>query len=216
MLGLAAPEGARVVGMVEGGAWATRVAVPTRRLAALPDGVAFAAAAALGIAGLTALRVVRRGGPLLGRRVLITGAGGGVGHFVTQLAALAGARVSPDQPEEAAFDIMLEGIGGRALKTAVASLKPGGTIVLFGASDPEPVDLTLLDFVGHEGATIVTFFSYAAPDDDVADLVLLADLVGEGRLRPETTRSYPLKDAAAAVTALSARGVRGKIVLTPN
>lgn len=84
----------------------------------------------------------------------------------------------------------------------------------FGASDPEPADLTLLDFVGHEGATIATFFSYAAPDDDVADLALLADLVADGRLQPETARTYALNDTAAAVTALSDRGVHGKIVIT--
>src|SRR5438874_13677483 len=72
-------EGTRVVAMVDGAGWAQRVAAPTARMAALPDNVSFASAATLPVAGLTALRTVRLGGALLGRRALITGAAGGVG-----------------------------------------------------------------------------------------------------------------------------------------
>ena len=61
-------------------------------MAPIPDGVDLAAAAALPMAGTTALGVVRHGGgPLLGARVLVTGASGGVGHLAVQLAALGGA-----------------------------------------------------------------------------------------------------------------------------
>ena len=70
--------GTRVVGLVDGAGWSQRVAVRTTHLAALPDNMSFAAAAALPIAGLTALRTVRTGGSILGRRVLVTGAAGGV------------------------------------------------------------------------------------------------------------------------------------------
>src|SRR5205085_4770930 len=69
-------EGTRVVAMVDGAGWAQRVAAPTARMAALPDNVSFASAATLPVAGLTALRLVRLGGSLLGRRALITGAAG--------------------------------------------------------------------------------------------------------------------------------------------
>ena len=64
--------------------------MPSHRVAALPDDVAFADAAALPVAGLTALRALREGGDLLGRRVLITGATGGVGSFAVQLAVAGG------------------------------------------------------------------------------------------------------------------------------
>src|SRR3974390_1326868 len=74
--------------------WAQRVAVMSHRMAALPDGVSFAQACTLPVAGLTALRTLRHGAPLLGKRVLITGAAGGVGTIAVQLAARSGARVT--------------------------------------------------------------------------------------------------------------------------
>src|SRR3972149_4428036 len=73
--------GARVVGLLPEGAWAERVAVPTHALAELPDKVTFAQAATFPVAGLTALHALAPGGLLLGRRVLVTGATGGVGGF---------------------------------------------------------------------------------------------------------------------------------------
>ncbi len=176
----------------------------------------FATAAGLGIAGLTALRVLRRAGSLLGRRVLVTAAGGGVGHLLVQLAQIAGARVSVDEPADGAFDVVSEGIGGRALEHAVHALRPGGTVILYGASEPQPANLTLLDFAGREGASILSYFSYAAPEADPPDLAILADLVDDGRLTPMIAATYPLTDVAAAVNALIARQIRGKIVLTPS
>ncbi len=112
--------GARVFGMVGFGAWAERVAVPTAQLAEIPDGVTFAQAATVPVAGLTALyglergalllrrKVLITGGPenvghiyglekgatLLKRKVLVTGASGGVGHFACQLARQEGALVT--------------------------------------------------------------------------------------------------------------------------
>jgi hypothetical protein len=80
------PAGARIVALMDELGWAERAAVRTQRIAVLPDTVSFAAAAALPVAGLTALRTLRHGAPLLGKRVLITGAAGGVGHLAVQLA----------------------------------------------------------------------------------------------------------------------------------
>jgi NADPH2:quinone reductase len=111
--------GTRVFGLVGFGAWAERVAVPTAQLAEIPDGVTFAQAATLPVAGLTALyglergamllnqKVLITGGPenighiyglergamLVNRKVLVTGASGGVGHFACQLARKEGALV---------------------------------------------------------------------------------------------------------------------------
>jgi NADPH:quinone reductase-like Zn-dependent oxidoreductase len=72
------PVGTRVVGFLPEGAWAEQVAVPTHAIAALPDSVSFTAAATLPVAGLTALFSLERGGLLLDRSVLITGASGGI------------------------------------------------------------------------------------------------------------------------------------------
>src|SRR5690349_13517038 len=62
------PEGTRVVGIADGGGWSKRVLVPAHRVAPLPDATSFEDAAALPVAGLTALRALREAGPLLGRR----------------------------------------------------------------------------------------------------------------------------------------------------
>src|SRR2546422_186277 len=70
--------GARVVGMLGEGAWAERVAVPTHALAELPEKVTFSQAATFPVAGLTALYSLAKGGLLLDRRVLVTGATGEV------------------------------------------------------------------------------------------------------------------------------------------
>ena len=71
-------DGTRVVGLVDSGAWAELVAIPTGRLSPIPDEVNDAQAANLPTAGLTALRVLDVAGVVLGKRVLVTGANGGV------------------------------------------------------------------------------------------------------------------------------------------
>ena len=90
--GLGPPAGSRVVALTDNAGWAQRATVPAHRMAALPDNVRFEEAAALPVAGLTALRTLRFGAPLLGKRVLVTGAAGGVGHLAVQIAARSGAR----------------------------------------------------------------------------------------------------------------------------
>jgi NADPH:quinone reductase-like Zn-dependent oxidoreductase len=150
------PTGARVVGMVTGGAWAEKVAVPGDWLAELPTEVSFAQAAALPVAGLTALRTLRLGPAILGRRVLIVGAAGGVGRFAIQLARLGGAEVtaiagSPERAEglrdlgatevvtgiaelRGRYDLILESAGGDSLARLATMVHPDGTLVMFGNS----------------------------------------------------------------------------------
>jgi NADPH2:quinone reductase len=231
------PSGTRVVGLIEGGAWGQLVAAPTARLAPLPDEVDFGTAATLPLAGLTALRTVRLAGPVLGRELLVTGAGGGVGHLTVQLAVRAGAFVTAQaaderhheltaqgatavverlQDAEQQFDVILDGLGGAALKQAVALIKPGGTIVLYGAVIPEPAELTILDFIGHENAIIRSFLSYASGDEASigSDLRVLARLVAAEALRPAIGLELPLERAPELIAAFAAGNVRGKAVLT--
>src|SRR5215472_8489870 len=75
------------------GSWAEQVAASTSRLGVIPDNVTFAQAAALPIAGLTALHALEKGGFLLHKRVLITASTGGVGFLALQLARKSGAYV---------------------------------------------------------------------------------------------------------------------------
>ena len=168
--------GARVAGVLPNGAWAERVAVPTRRLAPIPDGVDETAAACVPVAGLTALTALAHGGSLLGRVVLVTAAAGGVGRFAIQLARRAGAHViaSVGRAERAAglaaigadeievgvaqsgppVDLVIESVGGATLTDAMARLARGGTIVSLGASSDEPSTVDVLSFVRRSSVTL--------------------------------------------------------------
>jgi NADPH:quinone reductase-like Zn-dependent oxidoreductase len=229
------PEGSRVVALLEQGGWAQRVAVPTARIATLPDSVRFAAAAILPIAGLTALRSLRLGGSLLGRCVLITGASGGVGQFAVQLATRAGASVTgvvrSDTQREmiiklgataaitdmadlgAPFDVVIESVGGAAFREAIRLIKPDGTIVLIGSSSGEDSRFQIYDFFGHEGVRLLIFFSYHEPEKVSADLTTLVALVADGSLTPQIGIEAGWRDLNAALRALRDRQLQGKAVL---
>src|SRR6266436_9563103 len=197
--------GTRVVALTDNAGWAQRAAVPAHRMAELPDNVRFEDAAALPVAGLTALRTLRHGAPLLGKPVLITGAAGGVGHFATQIAARSGARVTAViarrerarhlrgadeiiQSIDAApgrFALILEAVGGASLAAAIAHIEAKGTIVVFGNSSGEPTLVSFRDFAERPNARIQSFsyFSSEAEERFAPDLALLAALVGDGSLK---------------------------------
>lgn len=231
------PRGARVVGYVLSGAWAQRVAVPTEQLAALPDGISYEQAATLPVAGLTALRSLERGGFLVGKNVLVTGASGGVGRFAIQLARLAGARVTAlarrtgglaelgaaqviDElaPEGETFDVVLDGIGGPVQGAALQRIAAGGIVISYAATVPEPVTYPTGElFRRAPGARLYGLYIFAELDHTrtaAADLRRLADLVTDGRLDPQVDRTGPWSEAGEAISALLDRRVAGKAVLT--
>jgi NADPH:quinone reductase len=233
------PEGARVVGLAGEGAWAELAAVPTDRLAELPDEVSFEAASTLPVAGLTALRALEVGGPLLGRRVLVTGAAGGVGRFAIQLAHRAGAHVTGvvrDQqrgkglrelgadelitelePEGEPFDLLLESVGGASLAAALTRVGPGGTVVAFGASSPEPTTFEVSNFYSRGAPRLYglrVFDELARLGSGRRDLDLLVAELAAGRLDPQIDLVTSWRDADAALAALMDRRVAGKAVLT--
>lgn len=234
------PAGARVVGLVGSGAWAQRAAVPTSTLAELPDAVSFTAAATLPIAGLTAYRALGKGGGLMvGRRVLVTGAGGGVGRFAVQLASRAGAHVTgvvggPQRgaglPELGAdeivvgldddgpgFDLILESVGGASLAAALARIAPGGTIVSYGNSSRESTSFDVSGFYGRaSGARLYAFLIFvelAREGSGTSDLRTLAGLVAEGALDPQVSLETSWREPTEAIQALLDRRVEGKAVL---
>ncbi len=214
----------RVVGHPMSGGWAEYVAVPTTALAELPDSVSVLQGAALPL---------RAAGPVLGRRVLLTGASGGVGHFVTELAAAAGAQVTAvtRDAERGArlaalgaaeivhdvvdargpYDIVLESTGGQALPLALARLARRGTLIWFGQASRTPATLDFFDFF----AGPIRHFHYLDADtrlDD--DLAALVRLTAEGRLHPEIGRVTDWAGTATTLTDLRDRRIRGKAVLT--
>lgn len=230
------PEGARVVGLKNVGAWAELAAVKLEHLAELPDGISFEQAAALPVAGLTALRALEVAGFVLGKRVLITGASGGVGRFAIQLAKLAGAHVTgvarrteglsdlgADEvaaeidPARPVYEAILDAVGGPVLGTAITRIAPGGTVVSFASTVPEPVSYPARElFARAPGARVYGFYIFAELEhtrSGSADLRRLADLVAAGRLDPQIDLTLPWSGAAEAVAALLERRVNGKAVL---
>lgn len=225
--------GTRVVGHAAQGGWAEYAAVPTHSLAVLPDGVDSPRAAALPLAGITALRLLRTAGALVGRRVLLTGASGGVGHYVTELALAAGAELTavtatPVRGERLAalgaevvhevaaargpFDVVLESTGGPDLPVALSKTRPGGTLVWFGQASRTPVTLDFFRLLGGPERVTIRHFHYAgAPYGP--DLAALVRLVEQGRLHPEIGLVADWADTADALVALRERRIRGKAVL---
>jgi NADPH:quinone reductase len=236
--GTGPPAGSRVVGIADWGGWSERVPVPSHRIAVLPDSVSFAQAAALPVAGLTALRALRTGGPLLGRRVLVTGASGGVGTFAVQIAHAAGAlvtaqvsgpsraeavtRLGADEvitevgPEAGPFDLVVDGVGGEVLTAAVRRLAPGGLATAYGMASGQRSDIAFPDFAaGAPGARLEGFFVYRTGEQTFGeDLVLLAGMVADGEIEPQVGPGRDWAQTADAVTALREHRATGKLVLT--
>ncbi|BFV60982.1 zinc-binding dehydrogenase [Kitasatospora sp. CMC57] len=239
----AAPDGSgpkvgqRVVGHPSSSGWAELVAVPVGSLALLPDSVTAVQAAALPLAGLTALRLLRTTGCVAGRRILLTGASGGVGHYATELAAAAGALVTAvsassergerlgalgaaavvHEVEDArgTFDLVLESTGGKNLTSALSRLAPRGQLVWFGQASREPALLDFFDFFAGPVSATVRHFSYADVDEpDAADLETLVRLVAEDRLHPELGRTADWQQTAGVLADLRDRRIRGNAVLT--
>jgi Zinc-binding dehydrogenase len=101
------------------------------------------------------------------------------------------------------------------LVAAIDAIRPGGTIVLFGATDPSAANLTKLDFIGHENARVQNYFSYAAAGRESihSDLKALIGLLARGRLRPTVGTTVDWRDTGQALLALRSSEVAGKVVL---
>jgi NADPH:quinone reductase len=235
--GSSPPAGTRVVALCDWEGWAERALVPSHRIAPIADSVSFAAAAALPVAGLTALRSLRHGAPLLGKRVLITGAAGGVGNLAVQLAARSGARVTAvvGSPERARildglgaaaivtdireaqgrFELILEAAGGASLKAAIERVAHKGTVVVFGNSSGEPTEFTFRDFAEHQNARIQAFHYFTSEPEERfgPDLALLASLVADGSLKPRiVTQSW--REIPRIGPLLRDRQIAGKAIFT--
>ena len=234
--------GARVVGILgETGAWAELAAVPTDQLAELPDEVSFDDASTLPVAGLTALWTLSYGGNLYGKRVLVTGAAGGVGRFAIQIASRAGAHVTgvvrdesrgeglrelgadelitSIEPGDERWDLILESAGGAsASPPRLQSLEARGDAdlvrqLLRRAGDDRRPEL-LPPAPGH-GALVHGLRRRWRAATRPRDLRLLADKVAAGELDTgdlAARRAGPRPTSALA--ALVERRVSGKAVLT--
>ena len=228
--------GDRAVGIVRRGAWAELVAVRTSRLAVVPAAVSDADAATLATAGLTALRSLELGGSLLAKRVLVTGATGGVGNYAVQLAALGGGVVTAlvrDVEKGRAtlqhlgevvvvdnfanqFDVVVDAVGGTTFAAAIEHIAPRGVIVnLATGSAEEIVSFRAAWFDRAAGATIHTFnLLEELPRMNVAgDLARLVALAAQRKLIAPVALEAPWQEIGRAIDALLAREITGKAVL---
>ncbi|WP_298459101.1 zinc-binding dehydrogenase [uncultured Cellulomonas sp.] len=214
------------------GTFAERVAVPTWNLLPKPAGLSFTQAACLPTAWLTAYRMLfTSAGARPGDRVLVQGAGGGVSTAAVLLGAATGLEVHVTSRDEgkrsraldlgaasavepgdrlpAKVDVVLETVGAATWSHSVRSVRPGGTIVVAGATsgDAAPAELTRLFFqeIRVLGATM-------GSREDLAGLLRLLDRTG---VRPVVDREVPLPRAREAFERLAAGSQFGKVVLVP-
>lgn len=227
--------GARVVGHTPHSGWAERAVVATSSLAELPAETTMTTAAALPLAGLTAIRLLRRAGSLIGRRLLITGASGGVGHYLVELATAAGAEVTAISATaergtrlsefgatvlnevshvEGWFDVTMESVGGSSFVEARRRTDPAGMVIWFGQASQQPVTLDFFDWVqGTVGARIEPFHYEHSDRPNSDDLATLVRLVNEDRLHPEIGALRSWEGTPQVIDDIRARRLRGNAVL---
>ncbi|WP_405538354.1 zinc-binding dehydrogenase [Streptomyces antimycoticus] len=230
--------GTPVVTLGADGGWAELRAVDTAMLGIPPTGADPGAVSTIPVAGASALRALRRIGDTLGRRILVTGATGGVGRYAVQLARLGGAHViastgDPDahgdglrtlgahqvvrDPAEIDEPVhgVVDNVGGPQLVAAYDKLAAHGTLVSVGHVTGQPETFPFGALYGNEGRhnrSIVTFYLLDRPDIG-ADLGWLAERVATGDLDPQITWRGGWDRAEEAVTALLDRRLHGKAVL---
>ena len=234
--------GARVVGILPSGAWAERVNCRTHAVAVLPDAVGDAPASTLPVAGLTALHALRQGGLLLGRKVLVDGASGGVGHLACQLASAAGAQVwghvrRPEHRDAVAewcggrvvlgpdlgaakphgpFWLIVDSVGASALGAALGMLQPNGTCVTLGVSAGGTAAFESRDFFSTGGVRLyglTLFHELMSVERAGIGLRLLAELIEAGTLRPRIAVEAAWNDIGTIARRLIDREFTGKAVL---
>jgi NADPH:quinone reductase-like Zn-dependent oxidoreductase len=222
--------GDEVFGLIDGyrdGAAAELIAIEARDVAPAPTTIDHVQAASLPQAGLTSWQALFDHGRLAaGQTALIHGAAGAVGSVAVQLAKAKGARViGTGRPTVKALvlelgadefvdvesdgwaaqvepvDVVFDTVGGDVLARSTDVVKPGGALV--SVASPPPV---------HRDDIRTIFF---IRDPNGPQLVEIARLVDEGKLRPQVGAVYPLASAREAFAAKSAGGIPGRVVLQP-
>jgi NADPH:quinone reductase-like Zn-dependent oxidoreductase len=235
-------QGDEVFGTCRSGSFAEYATARQDRLAPKPPELSFEQAAALPVSAVTALQAVRdRAGIKAGQRVLITGAGGGIGTFAVQLAKAQGAHVTAvcgpakadlarsigadeviDYTREeidhdgAVYDVIIDTAGNRPLALLRRALAPRGTLVLAGG---DRYDRPVVTGMSRQlRATILSMFTgqrlrTLLARENAADLETLAQLAEDGAITPVIDRTYPLADAAEAIRQIAGGHATGKGVV---
>ena len=230
------------LGTIRDGLWASAAIVPRGALIDVPDGVDLRAAAAMGIAGVTAWRTVTELAQVSADdTVLVLGAKGGVGSIVVSLAHGIGATVVGQTGEAENRDwisahgadyvvvadagglvdtladlrptVVFDALGGGFTGAAIEVLQPYGRLVLYGAS-AGPEGMVPLRTLYRKGITILSYGGLMASDEDLAAAIRQAlPAVAAGRMTVPIDAAIPLKQANEAFERIRQRSVRGKLVL---
>ena len=232
------PGGFRILGLPDDGTMAEYVRVPISNLVEKPAHLSFEEAAALPLAGVTAYRALfTRAQVRAGERLLITGIGGGVALFALQFAVAAGVQVfvssgsdeklerakamgamggvnykNPGWVEElrklGGFDVILDGAGGDGFSDLLDLCKPGGRVVLYGATRGNPSGVALRRIFWKQlnvlGSTM------GSPEDFAA----MVSFVSKREIRPVVDSIFPPEDGEAAFELMEEGGQFGKIVIS--
>jgi NADPH:quinone reductase-like Zn-dependent oxidoreductase len=223
------------------GAFAEYVCVKNA-IAPKPSNITFEQAAAVPIAGLTALQGLRDHGRLeAGQKVLINGASGGVGTFAVQIAKAFGADVTAvcstrnvelvrslgadrvvDYTSEdftrgdERYDLMLDVAGGRSWRELKRVLKPEATYVLVGSMRKS----RLLGPAGHlvkvrlAALRASQTFKFFIAKLNAQDLLVMKELIESGQVTPHVERTYPLSETAEALRYIGQGHAQAKIAIT--
>jgi NADPH2:quinone reductase len=232
--------GTPVVTVGAEGAWAELRAVNTDLIGTAPEGADLGPISTLPVAAGTALRVLHRIGPILGRRILVTGAGGGVGRFTLQLAARGGAHVTAVTGDPAKADTLralgaheivtdlaalqhlepvhgvVELVGGAHMVAAHGALAEHGVLVAAGQLTGDGEQFPFGAFFGGDHRHNRQIATYFLLDDSPGlgpDLTWLAALTARGELDPQVALRTDWTEAAWAAAEVAARRVPGKAVL---
>ena len=221
------------------GAFAEYTCVSEAKLILKPDGVSFEQAAAIPIAGLTALQGLRDKGHLTpGQRVLINGASGGVGTFAVQIAKALGARVTgvcstrnvelvrslgADRvidytrddftADGERYDLVLSNVASRPLGAMKRVLSPNGRCVMVGAPKEIATILRRMSELCVRKVLLLQRFTFFMAKMSADDLTTLCGLIEAGKLTPMIDRRYPLAETAAALAYVEEGHARAKVVL---
>jgi len=232
-------EGTRVFGFVIQGSWAEYVIAAAWQMAPIPDGVTDVQAASLPVAAGTAVTCIEAVGSLLNKRVLITGAAGGVGRILIQLSAMAGAGIfavsrrtdlkqqieSDGVMPEAVFttiedakaagkyDVVFDSIGGDVLAVALSTLTASGTCVNFGNSSRQPTTFNVRSSEWPFHRKQLIFLGPEVPQNCTPVFARIAELVKQKRLHTFVDKELSWTNIAEAAELLIQQQINGKIVL---
>jgi len=235
--------GRRVFAVTGGGAYAESVVADEDSLVCLPEGVSVADAVALGVNALVASLGLMRAGLTKSERVLVRGAGGGIGLMAVQLAALYGGEVtavtsSPERGERLrglgatdiqdrtsgrsdstdSYDVIVDPVAGPELGRHIGMLRPNGRYILAGAAGGAPASDTF-DSVLTSYHNSPTVFAFSLSSIDVgtrgAETAELFGRAARGDLQAVVDEQIPLAEAHRAHERLESTPVFGKITLTP-